>query len=69
MAGGTLLFLAGVVAILVTFVPFFFGHRNQPLALNLATAAAPVGMGTALAGLVRQARTHGRGSATSADTS
>lgn len=69
VAGGTLLFLVGVVAILATIVPFFFGHRNQPLALNLTAVAAPVGMGIALAGLVRQARTRTRGRrrATSAD--
>jgi peptidoglycan/LPS O-acetylase OafA/YrhL len=52
-AGG-IVFLLGVVAVVVAVVPFFFGHENWPLPLNLAAAVLPpLGLGLALAGLLR----------------
>jgi hypothetical protein len=59
-AGGAV-FLIGLLALLVVVVPFFFGERDRPLALNLlAGAGLPLGLGLALAGLVRGARARAR---------
>lgn len=57
MRVGGIVFLAGVVAVLVVVLPFFFGARNWPLALNLvAGLVPPIGVGISLWGLVRNAR-------------
>ncbi len=54
---GGIVFLVGLVAMLVAVLPFFFGVRNLPLALNLAAGLVPpAGVGIALWGLVRGAR-------------
>jgi uncharacterized membrane protein YidH (DUF202 family) len=65
---GVVVFAAGLVAIAVIFVPFAidlarYGARRaqsarneRGVALNLATFLVCVGLGLALAGLVRQAR-------------
>ena len=64
---GAVVFLAGLVAIAVIFVPFavdlvrhgarYAQDRHEyGLALNFATFLTCVGFGLALAGLVRQAR-------------
>jgi uncharacterized membrane protein YidH (DUF202 family) len=65
---GALVFLAGLVAIAVIFVPFGIdlvrhGARHAQtrrhehgVALNLATFLACIGFGIALAGMLRQAR-------------
>lgn len=59
-AGG-IVFLLGVVAIVVAVVPFFFGHENWPLPLNVAAGVlAPLGLGLALAGLLRAGRARRR---------
>lgn len=55
---GAAIFLVGVVAIAAAVLPYFFGHGNTPLALNLLAVAAPIGLGLALLGLLRTARSH-----------
>ncbi len=59
-AGG-IVFLVGVVAVVVAVVPFFFGHRNWPLPLNLAAGVLPpLGLGLALVGMLRAGRVRAR---------
>lgn len=54
---GVGVFGVGLVAVLVVVLPFFFGHENRPLVLNLAAGVLPpLGLLLALAGLVRGAR-------------
>lgn len=53
---GGVVFALGVVALAGEFVPFFFGHRNQPLWVALLCFLLPLGLGLALWGLLRQAR-------------
>src|SRR5674536_353661 len=53
---GAVVFVVGVVAVLADLVPFFLGHPNRPLLLNVAAFLAPVGLGMALLGLARSAR-------------
>lgn len=53
---GVTLFAVGLVAALVTVVPFFFGAHDRPLVLNLLALLMPVGVGLALLGLLRDAR-------------
>jgi hypothetical protein len=55
-AGGVV-FGIGLLAVLVVVLPFFFGKENWPLPVNLAAGVLPpLGLGLALAGLVRGAR-------------
>lgn len=56
VSGGAVVFGVGVVAIAVAVLPYFFGRPNTPLAVNLLTVAAPLGLGLALVGLLRAAR-------------
>jgi hypothetical protein len=53
---GAVVFVVGVLAVLADLVPFFLGHPNRPLLVNVATFLAPVGLGMALLGLARSAR-------------
>lgn len=53
---GVAVFAAGFVAIVVTFVGFADGDTERPLWQNLACLLAPIGLGLALVGLVRQYR-------------
>lgn len=53
---GAILFGIGLVAVLITVVPFFLGTDRMPLAVYLTAALAPLGFGVALVGLVRGAR-------------
>ncbi len=54
---GGIVFLVGVVAVLAAVLPFFFGVRNWPLALNLvAGLMPPLGVAISLWGLLRAAR-------------
>ena len=56
MRCGVLLFAAGLIAIVVTFVGFAAGDTERPLWQNLACVLAPVGLALALVALVTQAR-------------
>lgn len=53
---GVALFTAGSIVIAITFVGFADGDTERPLWQNLACLLAPIGLGLALAGLVRQYR-------------
>ncbi len=53
---GAVVFAIGVVAVLLIVVPFFLGHGQSPLPLNLLALLLPVGLGLALLGLLRGAR-------------
>jgi hypothetical protein len=53
---GAVVFVVGVLAVLADLVPFFLGHPNRPLLVNVAAFLAPVGLGMALLGLARSAR-------------
>lgn len=53
---GVALFAAGSIAIAITFVGFADGDTERPLWQNLACLLAPIGLGLALIGLVRQYR-------------
>lgn len=57
---GVTLFAAGFVAIVATFVGFAAGDTERPLWQNLACLLAPVGLGVALTGLLRQSRAQAR---------
>ncbi|MGN6246190.1 MAG: hypothetical protein ACTHQ3_21275 [Motilibacteraceae bacterium] len=53
---GAVLFGIGLVAVLITVVPFFLGTDRMPLGVYLTAALAPIGFAVALVGLVRGAR-------------
>jgi len=53
---GMILFLVGLIFVLLTVLPFFFGDHNRPLWLNLGCLLAPIGFVVALTGAVRQGR-------------
>ena len=53
---GAVLFGLGLLAALAVVVPFFLGRSNAPLPLTLGTLLMPLGLGTALSGLLRGAR-------------
>lgn len=51
-----MVFALGVLAVLAIVVPFFLGSTDRPTWLNLSALLLPVGLGTALLGLLRGAR-------------
>jgi VIT1/CCC1 family predicted Fe2+/Mn2+ transporter len=53
---GVLVFAVGLLAAIGVVVPFFFGRGNASLGLALTTLLMPLGLGTALSGLLRAAR-------------
>lgn len=53
---GAVLFSLGVVGVLVTVVPFLLGRDDAPLWTTLLASLLPVGLGVALLGLLRGAR-------------
>ena len=58
VALGAVVFTVGLLATLVTMVPFFIGSDPLPTAVYLIALLAPVGFALALAGLLRTARSH-----------
>ena len=56
VALGAIVFTVGLLATLVTMVPFFIGSDPFPTAVYLIALLAPVGFALALAGLLRAAR-------------
>ena len=60
---GAVVFAAGVVGVLLAVVPFFFGRTDAPSWTALLASLLPVGLGIALAGLLRGARARRRASA------
>jgi uncharacterized membrane protein YhdT len=61
---GMVLFAIGLLAIVADLVLFATGSRNLPVWLNATCMLAPVGLGVALIGVLREARTNGRARAT-----
>ena len=58
VAVGAMVFMVGLLATLVTMVPFFVGSDPFPTAVYLVALLAPVGLAVALTGLLRSARSH-----------
>ncbi len=58
VAVGALVFTVGLLATLVTLVPFFVGSEPFPTAVYLVALLAPVGFALALTGLLCSARSH-----------
>lgn len=57
---GGVLFGVGVLGVLAVVVPFLLGREDAPLPAALVTLLLPVGLGTALVGLLRGARARRR---------
>ena len=57
---GAVLFGAGVLGVLAVVVPFLLGRDDAPLWTTLIASLLPVGLGLALLGLLRGARTRRR---------
>jgi len=53
---GFALFVVGLLFVLATVLPFFFGADDRPLWLNLGCLLAPIGLAIALTGAVRAGR-------------
>ena len=53
---GAVLFAVGIVGILLVVVPFLLGRDDAPLWTTLVASLLPVGLGVALVGLLRGAR-------------
>jgi hypothetical protein len=54
---GAIVFAVGALAVLAILVPFFLGDgHDAPTALNLVALLLPLGLGLALAGLLRGSR-------------
>lgn len=60
---GFVLFAVGLVFLLVTVLPFFFGDTERPLWLNLGCLLVPIGFVVAVAGAVRAGRADQRAAA------
>lgn len=60
---GVVVFVAGVVGVLLAVVPFFLGRDDAPSWTALLASLMPVGLGLALLGLLRGARSRRRTSA------
>ncbi len=60
MRAGAVVFGAGVVGVLLAVVPFFFGRQDAPSWTALTASLLPVGLGIALGGLLRGARSRRR---------
>ena len=58
---GAVVFGIGVVGVLLAVVPFFFGRDDAPSWTALLASLLPVGLGIALVGLLRGARSRRRG--------
>ncbi len=57
---GAVLFGIGVLGVLAVLVPFLLGRDDAPLWTTLVASLMPVGLGLALVGLLRGARTRRR---------
>ncbi len=60
MRAGAGLFGLGVLGVLAVVVPFLLGRDDAPLWTTLVASLLPVGLGLALLGLLRGARTRRR---------
>jgi VIT1/CCC1 family predicted Fe2+/Mn2+ transporter len=57
---GALLFGLGVIGVLLVVVPFLLGRDDAPLWTTLLASLLPLGLGLALLGLLRGARSRRR---------
>jgi hypothetical protein len=57
---GAVVFVVGLLATLVTLVPFFLNTEPMPTSVYLIAMLTPVGLGLALAGILRSARAESR---------
>jgi len=57
---GAVLFGVGVLGVIAVVVPFLLGRDDAPLWTTLVASLLPVGLGLALLGLLRGARTRRR---------
>lgn len=64
---GFILFAIGLIFLVVTVLPFFFGDDNRSLWLNLGCLGIPVGFIVAVTGAVRAGRADQRAAAAEAD--
>lgn len=53
---GLIVFAIGLVFLLITVLPFFFGDHNRSLWLNLGCLGVPIGFIIAVTGAVRAGR-------------
>ncbi|MDQ1750062.1 MAG: hypothetical protein QOE71_1118 [Pseudonocardiales bacterium] len=60
---GFTLFAIGLIFLLVTVVPFFWGDHNRSVWLNLGCLLAPLGFGLAMLGIFRATRADQRAAA------
>jgi hypothetical protein len=60
---GFILFAVGLIFLVTTVMPFFWGDHNRSLWLNLGCLLAPVGFGLAMIGIFRSTRADQRAAA------
>ena len=60
VSAGFAVFGIGLLFLLATVLPYFFGSDNRPLWLNLGCLLVPVGVAIAVAGAVRAGRAEQR---------
>jgi peptidoglycan/LPS O-acetylase OafA/YrhL len=60
---GFALFAVGLVFLILTVVPFFFGDHNRPVWVNLGCMLAPLGFVVAVVGAIRNGRADQRAAA------
>lgn len=57
---GAVLFVIGLVFLLVTVLPFFWGDHNRSVWLNVGSMLAPIGFVLAVTGAIRAGRAEQR---------
>jgi hypothetical protein len=60
---GFTLFAIGLIFLLITVAPFFWGEHNRSVWLNLGCLLAPLGFGLAMVGIFRSTRADQRAAA------
>jgi len=60
---GFTLFVVGLLCLVATVIPFFFGSHDRPLWLNLGCMLAPLGFVLAVVGTLRAGRAEQRAAA------
>ena len=57
---GAVLFVVGLVFLLITVLPFFWGDHNRSVWLNVGSMLAPIGFVLAIVGAIRAGRAEQR---------
>jgi uncharacterized membrane protein YhdT len=60
---GFILFAVGLVFLVVTILPYFWGSHDRPVWLNVGCMLAPIGFITAVTGVFRASRAEQRAAA------